>query len=611
VSAAGDPDTLAHLALEDLHGNRAAAAESKCLQALSLDRRHPGALSVLGMLLHSQGRDEDAVRVFNALAQFEPGNAEHWGNLGAALRPTKRYDEALAAYGRALQLGAVSTHLLYNVGVLHMDRCDYDSAYRALSQAESASPLDAGIRCALAQCCYDLGRPEETLAILEDWQNLQGLTPELTAQIAYLLVTTGEPRRAEPAIRRVADNARRGWRASLTLVRVLERVNRLREARETMQRLNATPGTLSTDPDVLLAEAVLAARADAHEDACRFLTLALQDHSDFKRRHHVLFPLAKSLDALHRHEQAFAAAVEAHRSQLAFLQAATGKTPEKESPAISAAQHGCDPEDIAAWNEAPPTGIEADPIFIVAFPRSGTTLLEQILDAHPSLKSMDERPYLKRALDDVTDLGVRYPAELRKLTAVQLHQIRARYWQQVRSKVEVRPGQRLVDKNPLNMLRLPLIRRLFPNARTILAVRHPCDTLLSCFLQHFRAPDLALTCRDLSSLASSYRSAFDCWYAQLPQLAAATYELRYEALVGDFGTEIRKLSEFLELSWDAAMLAPGEHARAKGFISTPSYAQVTEPINRKSVGRWQNYEPYFKEVLPVLRPYLERWNYAH
>jgi hypothetical protein len=166
-----------------------------------------------------------------------------------------------------------------------------------------------------------------------------------------------------------------------------------------------------------------------------------------------------------------------------------------------------------------------------------------------------------------------------------------------------------VDKNPLNLMRLPLIRRLFPNARTILAVRHPCDTLLSCFQQHFRAPDLALICRELPTLASNYRTAFDFWYAQLPLLESATYELQYETLVADFGTEVRKLTEFLQLPWDEAMLAPGEHARAKGFISTPSYAQVIQPINSKSVGRWKRYEAYFKDALPVLTPYLERWGY--
>ncbi|MEO8444407.1 MAG: sulfotransferase family protein, partial [Gammaproteobacteria bacterium] len=81
-------------------------------------------------------------------------------------------------------------------------------------------------------------------------------------------------------------------------------------------------------------------------------------------------------------------------------------------------------------------------------------------------------------------------------------------------------------------------------------------------------------------------------------------------LVEDFEAQAREITTFLGIPWHAALLAPGEHARAKGFISTPSYAQVIEPVNRRAVGRWQPYARYFDEALPVLAPYLERWHYG-
>jgi len=93
-------------------------------------------------------------------------------------------------------------------------------------------------------------------------------------------------------------------------------------------------------------------------------------------------------------------------------------------------------------------------------------------------------------------------------------------------------------------------------------------------------------------------------------LRPSSYELRYEKLTADFAAEVRKLAAFLQLPWHEAMLAPGEHARAKGFISTPSYAQVVEPVHSKSVGRWKHYERHFSEVLPILMPWLERWGYS-
>ncbi|HYL02100.1 MAG TPA: sulfotransferase [Steroidobacteraceae bacterium] len=611
MNIANDTDRLAELAARDLQEHRIAAAEAKCLRALSADRQHRGALNVLGMVLHAQGRHEDAVRVFHALTQFEPNDAGHWANLGTALRPTRRYDAALQAFDRAVELGGVTADLLYSVGTLHVDRSDYTSACEMFRRAVALAPADAGLRLAHAQCCFDAMRPEEALETLAGWQHFTGLTPEVVAGIAHLLVTMGGTRHAEPALRRALDDAQRGGPISLRLVRVLERTNRLAEARETLERVKARPETDRNDADLLLTEATLAQRVDKHADACRLFAAILQHHDDFLRRFHVLFPLAKSLDALARYAEAYATLEEAHRSQVAFITTALGRQETEESPAIELARLGCDPPDVATWQNSGAPGVGDSPIFIVAFPRSGTTLLEQILDAHPALMSMDETPYLKRALEDARGFGIRYPAELGRLSDQQLQRIREHYWREVRTRIELRPGQRLVDKNPLNMMRLPLIRRLFPHARVVLAVRHPCDTLLSCFQQQFRAPDLALICRNLPTLAHNFRTAFDFWYSQLPLLGAAgTLELRYETLVADFSAEVHRLADFLLLPWHDSLLAPGEHARAKGYISTPSYSQVVEPINSRSIDRWKHYQAHFTQALPTLMPYVERWGYT-
>jgi tetratricopeptide (TPR) repeat protein len=610
VSTPPDPDTLAQLALQDMQNNQVDAAESKVLQALNADRRHPAALTVLGLILHSRARHEDAVRVFNALTLLEPNKPDHWVNLGTALRPTRRYDQALAAHNRAMALGAVSAGLLYNIALLHTDRYDYEAAHAILEQALALTPTAAAVRCLYAQSCYDVGMYEEALATLEEWPKFQGLTLEVTAQIAYLLVSMGESRRAEPALQQLSATLRDGGRNSLTAVRVLERINRLPDARAALESVKIAAGSTTSDPDLLLAEAALAQRAGDHEAASNYLSLALRDQNDALRRHHLLFPLAKSLDTLGRFDEAYSALEEAHQSQVAYLKAITGKTPADESPTMALVDNGCDPADVATWQETGTPAPEGDPIFIVGFPRSGTTLLEQTLDAHPLLKSMDEQPFLKKAHDAVNECGIRYPAELGKLSAEQLHSIRAGYWDRVRKKIDLRPEQRLVDKNPLNLLRLPLIRRLFPDARIILAIRHPCDTVLSCFMQYFRAPDLALMCRDLPTLAGNYKRAFDFWYAQWPLLRPFSCEIQYETFVADFDAQARGLNDFLRLPWDDAMLAPGEHARAKGFISTPSYSQVIEPINSRSVGHWKAYEQRFTEVLPSLLPYIERWGYA-
>ena len=601
-----DLDTLARLAEEDLQKDNLAGAEAKCLRALGIDREHEDSLTVLGMVLQAQERHDEAIRVFNALTLKHPASARHWENLGTACRGAKRYDAALAAFARALALGPPSALMLYNLGLVHAEILDLPSAHEVLSRAHALAPRDAWICAALAKCSYDLGDFGGAKRALEGWQQFEGLTPVALAEIAYLLVLMGEVASAEPAIGSLAALSPLG-RAALTQANVLERLNRLPEARSALQRARFGTNLPGSDPDLLLAEAVIAQRESKHEQARDLLKEALKDHRQAMLRHNLLFPLAVALDALGDYDGAFAAMTEAHRSQVAYLGAALGKRPDAESPTIELTRRGVEAGEPLDWRDEAPPSREQSPVFVVGFPRSGTTLLEIALDAHPALRSMDEQPFLARVIEHMRSLGLDYPADLGKLTADQLRLLRSGYWQRVDAQVSLAAGQRLVDKNPLNLLRLPLIRRLFPRAHTVLIARHPCDVLMSCFIQHFRAPDLAMLCRDLPTLAGSFRRSFDYWYAQEARLGAATFEIRYETLVADLEAQLRALVSFLELPWEPKMLLPADRARARGFISTPSYTQVIRPVSSQAVGRWRNYQSHLREVMPVLSPYLERW----
>jgi tetratricopeptide (TPR) repeat protein len=609
MSFPSDPAGLVVLARQDLASGQIAAAQEKCLQVLGAHHHHPGALDVLGAILSTQGKYEEAVRVFNALTLMQPLVAAHWQNLGTVLRPTGRQAQSLAAFERALLLGPPTAGLLYNLGALQMDRLDYGAAHLALRDAVALAPRDARIRSTYAQCCYDIGHRQEAVTALEDWEALEGLSVEITVSIALLLVTLGAAHLAQPAVQRLMANPPASGRAVVGFAFLLERLHRLDQAHTVLQQLELDDRSLKVDSERLAMSAVLADRAGRHAEAYRQLKLALAQPHEFVHRYNLLFPLAKACDALGRYEEAYAAAEEAHRSQLAFLERATGRASEEHSQLWALTANGCNPEDLALW-ERTGSDSEGSPIFVVGFPRSGTTLLEQMLDAHPLLQSMDEQPFLLRSVARVTDRCIRYPTELGKLTDCDVKDIRAQYWDGVRKRVPLASDRRLVDKNPMNMVLLPIIRRLFPDAPIILAIRHPCDTVLSCFLQHFPS-DLALLGRDLTSLARSYSRAFGFWDSQWSLLRPTTHELKYELLTADFAAEADRLCTFLQLPRHEAMLAPGEHARAKGFISTPSYAQVLEPVNNRSVGRWKHYEQYFtSEVLALLTPWIERWGYS-
>lgn len=610
ITSAADPDGLVRAAVALFQRGRFEEAASTSRRALKLRPAHAGALNVLGVSLQAQGKHAKAAAVFDELTRRYPTSIGHWVNLGTALRAEGRHEDALAAYSRAGSLGEASPDFLYNVGLAHLDMGNYDAAYNLFRDARRKAPRDGEVGYQFAACCDATMRQDEAIAALEDWEKMQGLTTELLAKIALLLMNLGELRSAGRAAEQALRDPRPDAESVLRIIQVLERTNRVTEARAFLEELKSNAVSESLGTDLQLVEARLADREGRAEEAREHYLALLENTPESHLRHYHLFPLAKVLDKLGRFDEAFSALEEAHRSQLAYLKRTVPDATPRQGPPLRIVDFGCDAADVAAWDHEGAPPMEESPVFIVGFPRSGTTLLEQTLDAHPSLCSMDETRFLHEVIDRMVDDGVGYPAKLASVSRTLREELRQMYWNRVRRKVEVAPGQRLVDKNPMNLLALPAIGRLFPNSRILVAVRHPCDVILSCYMQHFRAPEFTMLCRDLPSLAAGYRRAFDFWYREAAILRPSVREVRYETLVNDFESQVRAIADFLGLPWNDAMLEPGEHARRKGFISTPSYSQVIQPVGSGSVGRWRSYEKHFGQVIPEIRPFLDRWGYS-
>jgi len=609
LNPVSDPDGLVAEAHRQLTLGDLAAAELACRQALATDARHVAATTLLGATLLTQRRFGEAEAVYTDLAERAPEHAAHWVNLGSARRGLGQLDKALAAYGYALKLGASTADLYFNIGLTHLDRADFEAARSILDQARALAPQDAEVRMQYAHACYRCLRNEEAAAALMDWRSLDPTSAAVLAQIAQLLVNLGMPEEGNAALDLALADPGVDATTLLAAIETLERINRLPEAQALMIRLEATPQSSTVDEHLVIVRARIAARLGDHASAELFYRQALLTNSDSAQKHMELFPLAQSLDALGRYEEAWATLREAHASQLEYLQRVAPLLVLSGAPPMLITRHSCHPADVAAWGTEGPS-VADSPVFVVGFPRSGTTLLEMTLDAHPDLQSMDETSFIQDALDEIHDLTPDYPHGLAGLTHAQLAELRAGYWRRVATKVRLRSGARLVDKNPLNILRLPVLRRLFPNAPILLGIRHPCDVLLSCYMQHFRSPDFAILCHRLPILAHAYRRTFDFWYEQAAILKPHTHEVSYETLVADFAAEVRRILDFLQLPWHDAVLRPGDRAQAKGFISTPSYTQVVRPVSSASVGRWHRYEQQLAPAIDMVKPQLERWNYA-
>jgi tetratricopeptide (TPR) repeat protein len=414
---------------------------------------------------------------------------------------------------------------------------------------------------------------------------------------------------AEARLRRLMERPEGQGIARLRLAGQLERVNRLDEAQALLDEAIVDP--TDRDEEVSL-RAALAARNGDHAQAIGYYRSMLDAASDGVTKAPQWFALAKAYDACKDAKGAMEALSTAHALQMRHAGRLVPNLLAPVANPLSIIDYPVDADSHKLWKvDANAPSVQASPIFVVGFPRSGTTLLEQMLDAHPGLRSMDERAFLQNVIARMQSSGrLRYPDDLDQLDGAALDELRATYWECVEEVIRLEAGERLVDKNPLNLLRLPIIHRIFPNARIVLALRHPCDVILSNYMQAFRAPGFQVLCSSLDRLARGYANAMEFWVRHVAVFEPAVLELRYEDLLDDVTTQTGRIAAHLELSDAAALERFQEHARAKGYISTPSYAQVIQPLNTKAVGRWQRYREYLEPVLPRLEPAMQRWGYT-
>lgn len=252
---------------------------------------------------------------------------------------------------------------------------------------------------------------------------------------------------------------------------------------------------------------------------------------------------------------------------------------------------------------------ELTPAFIVGFPRSGTTLLDQIFDAHPDIRVIEEQPMIRKVFDAASALPGGYDKALSNLKEGQRKKLQDVYWTEARRRVTLDKPV-IVDKLPLSIIHMPLIKTVFPNAKIILALRHPADCSLSCFMQDFEPNSAMLNFTSLEGTANLYDLVMTLWERYEAHLSLNVRRVHYEKLIVDLRGEVEPVLNFLGLEWNEAMADPAAHARARGTIRTPSYAQVTQPIYGTSADRWRRYEKHLAPILPKLEKHIRYFGYS-
>jgi tetratricopeptide (TPR) repeat protein len=517
--------------------------------------------------------------------------------------------EQAAALAQAAIADGLEHPLLFNVLAIRLEQQgQLAQAQRLLERAIEIAPADTGVRNALGLLLLRLERPQQALAQFEAILGSSPNLPYVHASRGNSLLALGSITQAESSYRRALELDARQGIALAGLAHIAARRGAYPAARQWAEKaLTLLPGF--PDAAMSLAAAELGERRTERAEA-RLRELLADTRLSSVERAYASGLLGDVLDAAGEPSEAFAAYSACNsrlqeeyaprfRGELSALEYVRAMTRYFEAAA---------PE---MWKSAPP--LTAPPsrarqhVFLLGFPRSGTTLLEVILEGHPQVVSLEEHELL---INSVAEFMQR-PEDLERLphaASPTMARLRADYWRLVADFGANVTDKVFVDKYPLNTLKLPLIARLFPRAKILFACRDPRDVVLSCFRHRFRMSAPLYELLTLAGAAHYYDAVMQLLVRLTGVLTLDICLVRHEDLVTEFAREMKRICEFLQLDWAAAM---GDFAlRTKSrAVLTPSTAQLVRGLNTEGLGQWRRYRAQMEPVLPVLEAWVKRFDY--
>jgi tetratricopeptide (TPR) repeat protein len=444
-------------------------------------------------------------------------------------------------------------------------------------------------------------------------ESLASANPEVLVMLGQQYHRLRQIDRARACYQRAFEADPSSTHARLSWAAWLERERRLDEA---SAQVEACLARHPHEPAALYYRAFLLHRAGRHAEAEKLLRDLTQGHlTDPNIRTSCFHLLGVVLDELGQYAEAMEWLLKA-------------KTVLRQTHNIPALENSYDKADgqrrallaqlttemILRWRlDSPAEPMRFKLTLLGGHPRSGTTLIEQILGAHPAVRAFDESEAFVGEVGD--KLAPPPPAAplsahaLSALSAVRRNELRRRYFKSLFRELEGEPAaELLLDKNPTPIASLHLWLRVFPESKVVIALRDPRDVIISCFFQNLALTPLNANFLSLERAVKHYADMMDTWL-RLRELGGFDWlETRYEDVVAGLETEGRRVTEFLGLSWHADQAACHEAARRK-LVFSPTYSEVAKPVHGRAVGRWRNYAAALEPFLPRLAAYVRAFGY--
>jgi tetratricopeptide (TPR) repeat protein len=540
-------------------------------KALQINPDFAQAHNNLGIALKDQNRLEEAIGSFSKALQIKPDYAEAHNNLGLVLQEQGRMGEAIASFSKALQIKPDYAEAHNNLGITLKNQNRLGEAIASLGKALK-------IKSDYAEAHNNLG------LVLQE----QGRLDEATASFGKALQI--KPDYAE---------------AHSNLCELFEVHNNIREFESALEKAILNCG--EDNSWILCRLAQLASRKNQFEEAVGYLKKVQVERIRPSLKVVYYGLLGKACDKLGRFDEAFSAFIKQNELIRVSVEAKKFNA-DRYLNSFQTREKAWTTDLKPNWVHWT-TGADHDPpTFLIGFPRSGTTLLDSILRSHPEINLVEEKPMV--AVTAEAFAQEQAIQNLNTLSEADVISLRGIYFNELKIHLDRRgEGKLVVDRHPLNIIHVGLIHRVFPDAKFILALRHPCDCVLSCFMQTFKLNDAMANFLSLDQSARLYASAMELWSVYRQKLNLDVHVVKYEDLVEDLEGTCKPLIKFLRLEWDDNLHNYQKTALDRGRIKTASYSQVVQPLYKQAVGRWINYREQMEPVLPVLQPWIEAFGY--
>ena len=628
-------------------------------KALASDPNYADAFNNRGMVLRDMNRFEDALASYDRALVLNPNLVGVHNNRGVVLSELERSDEALSSYDRALSLSPNLVATLTNRGHLlqQVDRADealadfdkalasdpsyidaingrgsalqrlnrVDEAEKTLRHAIRLKPNYAEAFCNLGAVLIDLGRFVEAEAVIRRAIELKPASPAALCTIGKVLIDLDRYDEAEAVIRRTLALKPGHAQAHFILGTALIELGRSDEAEQASRRAIALkPDLAGAHLNLSVALMELGRLTEAREAAEKAIALAPSEPANFRQLGEVRTyvagdPYLTALEALSKHEAPLGTEkqIDLHFA-LGKAYADTGRIEDELRQLLAGnklkrsrieydetlilgkmerAQRVFTSEFMrASQGAAEPS---SKPIFIVGMPRSGTSLVEQILASHPHVFGAGELKLFERALADVgstMNKAPGYPEIALHMSGEHFRELGGRYLAGIQQLAPA--ASHVTDKMPANFIVAGLIHLALPGATIIHTVRDPVDTCISCFSKLFT--EGSFHTYDLAELGRYYRhyaALMAHWHRVLP--AGRILVVNYEDVVADLEGAARRVVAHCGLPWDQRCL---DFHRTERVVRTSSAAQVRKPIYASSIGRWRAYQSLLAPLIAELPP---------